>query len=171
MFIRWFFFCFYCKFLFVNKSKKCRQTSRVCVSDIECMCMEGGGGVYINWRRPKRIHLTLAFVAEVVYDEAIRQHRQNQRNKQTKEWIRRMTLMTHIHSGVVSVDVLKKHMRAQSPSDRLFYFGSQLDSRKTINGKQKLQMNSNEQWVSEWVNVWMCVTHTTKHKQLFLWEI
>lgn len=122
----------------------------MCVSDIENMCKESGGGVYINWLQTKRIHLTLAFVAEVDYDEAaIRQHRQNQRNKQTKEWIRRMTLMTHIHSGVVSVDVLKKHMRAQSPSDRLFYFGSQLDSRKTINGKQKLQMNSNEQWVSE----------------------
>lgn len=42
MFIRWFFFCFYCKFLFVNKSKKCRQTSSVCVG--HWVYVQGGRG-------------------------------------------------------------------------------------------------------------------------------
>lgn len=46
MFIRWFFFCFYCKFLFVNKSKKCRQTSSVCVRHWEYVHGGRGWGIY-----------------------------------------------------------------------------------------------------------------------------
>lgn len=117
--------------------------------------MEGGGwGVY-----------KLTAAQKNTFDISIRSRSRLRRShppKSTKQTNKRMNPTddaydTHSFGCRVGRCVKKKHMRAQSPSDRLFYFGSQLDSRKTINGKQKLQMNSNEQGVSERVNV--CNSH------------